>query len=73
MSRQMQHEAEVSSVTTKTDIVETEVQKNYKKNVATQKLMLRHNKELKEKTSVTTKRDYVATIKVYEQEIYVVT
>ena len=73
MSRQTQHEAEVSSVTTKTDIVETEVQKNYKKNVATQKLMLRHNKELKEKTSVTTKRDYVATIKVYEQEIYVVT
>ena len=73
MSRQMQHEAEVSSVTTKTDIVEIEVQKNYKKNVATQKLMLRHNKELKEKTSVTTKRDYVATIKVYEQEIYVVT
>ena len=34
--------------------------------------MLRHNKELKAETSVAIKRDYVATIKVVEQEISVV-
>ena len=40
MSRQTQHKVEVNSVATK-------VEKNYKKNVATQKIMLRHNEELK--------------------------
>ena len=49
-----------------TDIVATEVEKNYKKNVATQKLMLRHNKELNEEISIATKEDYVETIKVAE-------
>ena len=35
MSQQTQLEVEVNSVTTKTAIVVTEVEKNYKKNVAT--------------------------------------
>ena len=37
MSRQTQHEVEVNSVVTKTTIVAIEVEKNYKKNVVTQK------------------------------------
>ena len=41
MSRQTQHEAEVNFVAIKTDIVVTEVEKNYKKNFATQELLLR--------------------------------
>ena len=43
-------------VTTKTTIVVTESEENDKKIFATQKLMLRHNEELKAKI-------YVATIK----------
>ena len=39
-------------------------EKNYKKNVAPQKLMLRHSKELKAKIYVVIKENYVATIKV---------
>ena len=38
MSRQTQLEVEVDCVVTKTTIVVTEVEKNYKKNVATQNL-----------------------------------
>ena len=66
MSRQTQLEVEVNSVATKTTIVATEFENNYKKNVPTLKLMLRHNKELKVEISVATKEDYVATIKVAE-------
>ena len=61
LSRQTQLEVEVNSVETKTTIVSTEVEKNYKKNVATRKLMLRHNKEVKADISVGTKENYVAT------------
>ena len=39
MSRQTQHKVEVNPVTTKTSIVMTKVEKNYKKNVAMQKFM----------------------------------
>ena len=39
MSRQTQHKVEVNSVTTKTFIIATKVEKNYKKNVGTQKFM----------------------------------
>ena len=66
MSRQTQHEVEVNSVVTKTTTIAIEVKKNYKKNVTTQKLMLRHSKELKAEVSVATKEDYVTTIKVIE-------
>ena len=59
MSRQTQYEVEVIFVMTKTNIAMTEVEKNYKKNVATLKLMLQHNKELKVEISI-------ATIKVDE-------
>ena len=41
-------------VVTKTSIVATKVDKNYKKNVVTHKIMLRHNEELKAEISVTT-------------------
>ena len=40
MSRQTQHEVEVNSIATKMATVVIEVEKNYKKNVATHKLML---------------------------------
>ena len=73
MSRQTQLEVEVNFVATKKGIVVTEVEKNYKKNVTTQKLMLRRNKELKVDIFVATKEDYVATIKAVELEIYVTT
>ena len=73
MSRQTQHEAEVNFVVTKTTIVTTEVEKNDKKIVATQKRMLRHNNELKASISFTTKENYVVTIKVIESEIFVTT
>ena len=56
----------MNSVATNTVTVLTEVEKNYKKNVTTQKLMLRHSRELKAEVSVATKEDYVATIKVVE-------
>ena len=52
-------------VVTKTTIVAIEVEKNYK-NVVTQKLMLRHNKEPKAEIYIVTKEDYVAIIKVIE-------
>ena len=41
-------------VATKTSIVATKADKNYKKNVVTHKIMLRHNEELKAEISVTT-------------------
>ena len=41
-------------VATKTSIVATKVEKNYKKNVATQKIMSQHNEELKAEISVAT-------------------
>ena len=44
MSQQTQLEVEVNSVMTKTAIVVTEIEKNHKMNIATHKLMLRHNK-----------------------------
>ena len=40
MSRQTQLEVEVNSVAIKITIIMTKVEKNYKKNVAIQKLML---------------------------------
>ena len=66
MSRHTQHEVEVNSIATKTTSVMTEVEKNYKKNVTTQKLMLRHSKELKVEVFVVRKEDYVAIINVIE-------
>ena len=66
MSRQTQLEVEVNSVVTKTAIVVIKFEKNYKKNVVTQKLMLQYNKELKAEISIATKEDYIATIKVVE-------
>ena len=41
MLRQTQHKVEVNSVTTKTSMVTKKVEKNYKKNVVTQKFMSR--------------------------------
>ena len=55
MLRQTKYEVEVNSVATKTTTVIIEVEKNYKKNVATQKLMLRHSKELKAEVSIEAK------------------
>ena len=66
MSRQTQLEVEVNSVVTKTAIVVIKFEKNYKKNVVTQKLMSQYNKELKAEISIATKEDYIATIKVVE-------
>ena len=51
----------------------TEVEKNDKKIVATQKRMLRHNNELKENISVATNENYIATIKAAELKISVAT
>ena len=59
ISRKTQHKVELNSVATKPFIVVTKVEKNYKKNFTTQKLMLRHNEELKVEI-------FVATIKVVE-------
>ena len=56
----------MNSVATKTTIITTEVKKNYKKNVATQKLMLRHNKELKVDI-------FIVTINAVEQETFIAT
>ena len=42
------------SIARKTSIVVTKVEKNYKKNVVTQKIMSRHNEELKAEISVET-------------------
>ena len=65
--RQTQLKVEVNFVATKTAIVVTEFEKNYKKkNVATHKLILQHNKELKAEISVVTKEYYIATIKVVD-------
>ena len=47
MSQQTQHKVEVNFIATMTSIVVTKVKKNYKKNVETQKIMSRHNEELK--------------------------
>ena len=44
----------MNSVMKKTSIVGKKVEKNYKKNVATQKIMSRHNEELKGEISVMT-------------------
>ena len=55
MSRQTQHEVEVNFFMIKTTIITTEVKKNDKKIVATQKRMLRHNNDLKADISVMTK------------------
>ena len=53
-------------VATKTLIITIKVEKNYKKNVAIQKLVLRPNEKLKVEISVASKEDYVLTIKVVE-------
>ena len=66
MSRQTQLEVEMNSVVTKTTIVLKEFEKNYNKNVVTQKLMSRHNKEMKVEIFVATKEDYITIIKVVE-------
>ena len=54
MSQETQHKVEVKSVTTKISIVMTKFEKNYKKNVATQKIMLQHNEEMKAEISIST-------------------
>ena len=66
MLRKTQHEVGVNSIEINTATVTIRNEKNYKKNVATQKLLLRHSKELKAETFVATKEDYVVTIKVVE-------
>ena len=60
-------------ITTETNIVATEVEKNDKKIVTTRKWMLRHNNELKADISVATKENYVMTIKVIESKISITT
>ena len=60
MSQQTQHKVEVNSIATKTSIVATKAEKNYKKNVVTQKIMSPHNEELKTEISVAIKENYVA-------------
>ena len=60
-------------VATKTTIVETKSEDNEKKNVMTQKLMLRHNNELKADISIATREDYVVTIKDAESDISIAT
>ena len=55
------------------NIIATEVEKNDKKIVATQKQMSRHNNELKTDIFVTTKENYVAKLKAKESEIFVET
>ena len=52
MVQQTQHKVEVNYVAIKTSIVVTKVEKNYKKNVATQKIMSRRNEELKVEISI---------------------
>ena len=47
MSQQTQHKVEENSIGTKTSIVTKKVEKNFKMNVAMQKSMSQHNKELK--------------------------
>ena len=47
MSQQTQLKVEENSIATMTSIVVKKVDKKYKKNVATQKILLRHNEELK--------------------------
>ena len=44
----------MNSVAITTSIIAKKVEKNYKKNVATQKIMSRHNEELKAEIYVTT-------------------
>ena len=61
MWQQTQHKIEVNSVVTKTSIVATKIEKDYKKNVETQKIMSRHNEELKESLS----RQFLSTISQY--------
>ena len=48
----------MNSVTTHTTIVTKKFEKNYKKDVATLKLLLQQNKGLKVVISVATKEDY---------------
>ena len=50
----------MNSITTHTTIVKKKVEKNYKKDVATLKLLLRQNKGLTVVISVATKEDYAA-------------
>ena len=64
--RQRKLEVEVNVVATKTTIVTTESEENDKKIATIQKLMLRHNNELKADISVLTKENYVVTIKAAE-------
>ena len=54
MSRQTQLKVEENSIATKTIIVARKVEKNYKKNVVMQKILSRHNEELKAEVSVAT-------------------
>ena len=51
MSQKTQHMVKVNFFATKTSIVATKVEKNYKTNVATQKSMSRYNEELNAKIS----------------------
>ena len=54
LSPQKKLKVEVNVVVTKTTIITTEVEKNDKKIIATQKRMLRHNNQLKAEISVAT-------------------
>ena len=69
--RQRKLEVEVNVVAIKTTIVATESEENDKKNIETQKLMLRHNNKLKAYIYVVIKEYYVMTIKAVESEISV--
>ena len=54
LSRQRKLKVELNVVLTKMTIITTEVEKNDKKIIATQKRMLRHNNQLKADISVAT-------------------
>ena len=54
MSQEIQHKVKVNFIATKTSIIVTKVEKNYKTNAATHKIMLRHNEEPKAEISVAT-------------------
>ena len=58
MSQQTQHKVEINSVATRIFIITIKVEKNYKKNFAMQKIMLRHNEKLKAEIFVAITRSY---------------
>ena len=61
MSRQPQHKAELKLYRGMRIYCMTKEEKNYRKNVATQKFMSQHNEEPKAEIFVTTTGSYVVT------------